>query len=90
MLDISRKSIEELLRGLLYKTVYEAYVSSKQAQADFHLIAIPDGTPASKDGLTFNPEIMKRLFETGRDFGRSGAGWMSEPPRMEELERING
>lgn len=90
VIDISRKSIQEMLRGLLNKTVYEAYVSSKQAQADFHLIAIPDGSVASKDGLTFDPEVMKRLFEIGRDFGRSGGGWMSEPPRMEDLERING
>jgi hypothetical protein len=33
---------------------------------------------------------MKRQFEIGRDFGRSGGGWMSEPPRLEDLERING
>lgn len=90
VLDISRKSIEELLRGLLAKTLYQAYVSSRQARADFHLIAIPDNTPVAKDGLTFNPKVMGHLFDVGREFGRSGTGWMSEPPRMEDLERING
>ena len=90
VIDISKKSIAELLRGLLYRTVYQAYVTARQAKASFRLISIPDNIPAAKDGLTFEPEIMKRQFEIGRDFGRSGSGWMSEPPRLEDLERING
>jgi hypothetical protein len=90
VIDISKKSIAELLRGLLYRTVYQAYVTARQAKASFRLISIPDNIPAAKDGLTFEPEVMKRQFEIGRDFGRSGGGWMSEPPRLEDLERING
>ncbi len=90
VLDISRKSIAELLRGLLQRTVYQAYVTAKQSEAAFNLISIPDNAPAAKDGLTFEPEVMKRQFEIGRDFGRAGGGWMSEPPRLEDLERING
>jgi predicted acylesterase/phospholipase RssA len=90
VLDISRKSIAELLRGLLQRTVYQTYVTAKQSEAAFNLISIPDNAPAAKDGLTFEPEVMKRQFEIGRDFGRAGGGWMSEPPRLEDLERING
>lgn len=90
VLDISRKSITELLRGLLHRTVYQAYVTARQARASFSLISIPDRAPAAVDGLTFDPNVMKRQFEIGRDFGRSGGGWMSEPPRLEDLERING
>ncbi len=90
VLDISRKSIEELLRGLLHKTVYQAYVTARQSKASFALISIPENVRASPNGLAFDPEIMKRLFEIGRSFGRSGGGWNSEPPRLEELERIGG
>jgi hypothetical protein len=90
VIDISKKSIAELLRGLLYRTVYQAYVTARQAKASFRLISIPDNIAAAKDGLTFEPEVMKRQFEIGHDFGRSGSGWMSEPPRLEDLERING
>jgi predicted acylesterase/phospholipase RssA len=90
VLDISRKSIEELLRGLLQRTVYQAYVTARQSQTIFNLISIPDRAPAAKDGLTFEPAVMKRQFQIGRDFGRAGGGWMSEPPRLEDLERING
>ena len=90
VLDISRKSIEELLRGLLHKTVYQAYVTTRQSKASFALMSIPENVRASPNGLTFDPDIMKRLFEVGRSFGRSGGGWNSEPPRLEDLERIDG
>jgi predicted acylesterase/phospholipase RssA len=90
VLDISRKSITELLRGLLQRTVYQTYVTARQSKASFNLISIPDNAPAAKDGLTFEPGVMQRQYELGRDFGRAGGGWMSEPPRLEDLERING
>src|SRR5688572_3138637 len=90
VLDISRKSITELLRGLLQRTVYQTYVTARQSKASFNLISIPDNAPAAKDGLTFEPAVMQRQYELGRDFGRAGGGWMSEPPRLEDLERING
>ena len=90
VLDISRKSISELLRGLLSRTLYQAYVASRQARADFHLISIPDSSVASKDGLTFDKGVMSHLYDLGREFGLSGTGWSTEPPRMEDLERING
>jgi predicted acylesterase/phospholipase RssA len=90
VLDISRKSIAELLRGLLQRTVYQAYVTARQSKATFNLISIPDHAPSAKDGLTFEPAVMRRQFEIGRGFGRAGGGWMSEPPRLEDLERING
>jgi predicted acylesterase/phospholipase RssA len=90
VLDISRKSITELLRGLLQRTVYQTYVTARQSKAVFNLISIPDHVPSAKDGLTFDPRVMKRQFEIGRDFGRAGGGWMSEPPRLEDVERING
>lgn len=89
IMDISRKSIEELLSGLLYRTVYQAYVTTKQAQGNFHLIYMPDNAPEPSNALVFNPEIMSRQFDIGHDYGRSGTGWMTEPPRMEDLERIN-
>jgi predicted acylesterase/phospholipase RssA len=90
VLDISRKSIEELLRGLLHRTVYQAYVTTRQSKASFSMISIPENIRAAPNGLAFDPDIMKRLFDIGRSFGRSGGGWISEPPRLEDLERIGG
>ncbi|MEJ1156869.1 patatin-like phospholipase family protein [Prosthecomicrobium sp. N25] len=87
VLDITRKSITELLRGLLYKTIYQAYVTTRQSKAGFHLMAIPDDAPTLGDGLTFDPAAMSRLYEAGRQIGRAGT-WANEPPRLETFERI--
>jgi predicted acylesterase/phospholipase RssA len=84
---IARKSIGELLRGLLYKTVYQTYVVSTRAHTNFNLAFVPDDVPETKDPLKFEPEQMRRLFEAGRRAGRTGT-WQHEPPRLEPLERI--
>ena len=89
VLDIARKSISELLRGLTYKTLYQGYVSARNSGTKFRLIAIPDGEQITKSSLEFEPVHMRKLFERGRELARSGTGWANEPPRLEQLERIS-
>ena len=85
---IAKKSITELLRGLMYKNIYQIYVTVQRAGAQFNLMYIPDDIPETKDPLEFEPDEMRKLFEAGRAFGRSGRPWHREPPRLEALERI--
>ncbi len=87
--DISRKAIQELMRGLTYKTLYQGYVVARHAKADFHMIAIPDDVSATRDALEFDPKEMHQLFEEGKKLGRTGKGWMREPPRLDDLERVS-
>ena len=88
VVDISRKAISELLRGLLYESVYHGYVIASNAGADFNLIYIPDKYPATEDALEFDPAAMGRIFEIGYELGRSGKGWRNDPPRLHELSRV--
>ena len=85
---IAKRSITELLRGLMYKQIYQIYVTVQRAGASFNLAFIPDDVEESKDPLNFQPEEMKKLFEAGRRIARSGRYWQSEPPRLENLERV--
>src|SRR5690606_29708960 len=85
---IAKRSITELLRGLMYKQIYQIYVTVQRAGANFHLTYIPDDVEETKDPLNFQPEEMKKLFEAGRALARSGRVWQPEPPRLENLERI--
>lgn len=85
---IAKRSITELLRGLMYKQIYQIYVTVQRAGATFHLAYIPDDVQETKDPLNFQPEEMKKLFQTGRELARSGRYWLNEPPRLENLERI--
>jgi predicted patatin/cPLA2 family phospholipase len=85
---IAKKSITELLRGLSYKTIYQAYVTVRRAGASFNIAYVPDDAPEIDDPLKFDPVEMGKLYEIGQTLGRSGRAWHSEPPRLEELERI--
>ncbi len=86
--SIARKAIQELLRGLTYKTLYQGYVTARNAGANFYMITIPDNISATRDALEFDPQEMRQLFEEGKKLGRSSKSWMKEPPRLDDLERV--
>jgi predicted acylesterase/phospholipase RssA len=88
VLDISKRSIAELMRGLTYKTIYQAYVTTRQARGQFRVLFVPDDEPDIDDALRFRPKEMKRLFDLGRRIGGQPASWQNEPPRLEALERV--
>lgn len=85
--DISMRSISELMRGLYYKTIYQAYVTSRNAGSKFKIAYLPDDVPAG-DPFKFDQREMRRLFDVGREMGRTSKSWQSEPPRLERLERV--
>lgn len=88
VMSIAKKSISEMLRGLLYKTVYQAYVVTRQSRATFNLGYVPDDVPETKNPLEFDPAEMRTLFEAGREAARRPNFWKHEPPRLEQTERI--
>lgn len=88
VMSIAKKSISELLRGLLYKTVYQSYVVVRQSHANFNLAYIPDSVSETKNPLEFDPAEMRALFEEGRTAARTPGFWKNEPPRLEKTERI--
>lgn len=87
-LDIAKKSISEMLRGLLYKTVYQSYVVVRNSHAKFRLGYVPDSVPETKNPLEFDPAEMRALFDAGREAVRAPDFWKSEPPRLEKSERV--
>jgi predicted patatin/cPLA2 family phospholipase len=89
VLGISRRSISELMRGLTYKTIYQGYVTTRQARGQFRILHVPDDVKDIEDPLRFRPEEMRRLFEIGRGIGANPSNWLPEPPRLENLERVD-
>lgn len=75
------------MRGLPYKTVHQAYVTSERANARFHLIHVPDDVPDIANALSFGPAEMQRMFAGGVSAGSDPSAWLKEPPRLEPLER---
>ena len=88
MMSIAKKSIAELMRGLLYKTVYQSYVVVQHSHARFNLGYVPDNVPETQNPLEFDPTEMRALFEAGRSAVRTPGFWKSEPPRLEKTERV--
>jgi predicted acylesterase/phospholipase RssA len=85
--DISMRSISELMRGLYYKTIYQGYVTTRNAGGRFRIIYLPDEVPTG-DPFKFERSEMRRLYEVGRKLGRDPKNWHQEPPRLEMLERV--
>jgi len=86
--SISSKTINELMRGLLYKTVFQGYVVARNARASFQLSFIPDNADPIEFGLDFDQVKMRKLFRLGELRGRNPKLWLKEPPRLESFERI--
>ncbi len=87
--DISLRSISELMRGLYYKTIYQGYVTTKNAGSRFRIAYLPDDV-ATGSPMEFDQKEMRRLFKVGHRMGGDPKSWESEPPRLEPLERISG
>ena len=86
--SISAKTISELLRGLMYKTVYQAYVTASNAKAKFRMTYIPDNANPIEFGLDFDQAKMRTLFQRGIQAGLNVKNWYKEPPRLESYERV--
>ncbi len=67
---ISRRSIRELLRTMMRKTVFQTQVITKRHGAGYQVIAIPPSAPPTPNPLDFDPQHMRRLYEIGRSLGR--------------------
>lgn len=85
--DISLRSISELMRGLFYKTIYQGYVTTRNAGSKFKIAYLPDETPTG-NSFEFDNKEMRRLFKVGHKMGEDPKSWADEPPRLEPLERV--
>jgi len=86
--DIARKSITELTRSLLETKVYQGYVRARNSTTACNLVAIPDNITPSKTALDFNPVRMQKLYKVGYKIATSSKPWASEPPRLQQLDRV--
>ncbi len=67
---ISRRSIRELLRTMMRKTVFQTRMLTRRHGGRYQVISIPESAPLTPDPLDFDPVHMRRLYEIGRRMGR--------------------
>ena len=66
---ISRRSIRELLRTMMRKTVFQTQVLARRHGGRYQVISIPESAPPTPDPLDFDPAHMRKLYEIGRRMG---------------------
>lgn len=87
-LEIAKKSIVELMRELQDDTLYRNFVLARNVNAQFRMTQIPDAIPLAEEGLDFDQERMRNLFQAGFQQGAKGPeAWRTEPPRLGRFER---
>ncbi len=84
---IAAKTVTELMREQMKRTLYQAYVLSRKTGARFNLLYIPDDAPGDTNALNFDRARMRKLYEIGRRLGREGR-WVHAPPHLAREERF--
>ncbi len=85
-IGVTKKSIEELLRSFLYRSLQTSFIMSRNAGAKPSILYIPDHiTPP--DPLKFEPAKMRELFESGRAAGKTKSSWHVQPPHLERFSQ---
>lgn len=84
-LTIASRAISTLIKSQHWGEVYRIWRLAKDDQADFNLIAVPASFSKEAAGIV-DPEYQKAMYETGFEMGKSGTGWMKEPPGQTPIE----
>jgi hypothetical protein len=83
LFPIAGRSIESLIRTQGIGDLYRIYLGTCRDGLDFNLAYIP-GDFEEKSREEFDPEYMKKLFDTAFDRARSGYAWEKLPPELEQ------
>lgn len=84
VMDVARKSLSELLRSGFEQALFRAFALSRFADAEFNVAWIPDDANLIRNGLSFDPVRMGKLYEKGTEVAVQRS-WEDEPPHLSAL-----
>lgn len=56
---------------------------ARQAGANFGYAAMAEDTPTATTAMSFDPKLMRQLFDAGYEFAHSGPKWDRRPPGLD-------
>jgi hypothetical protein len=56
---------------------------AQQAGANFGFAAMPEETPTATTAVSFDPKLMRQLFDAGYEFARAGPKWETNSPGLD-------
>lgn len=83
--SITQRSIESLIKYHGTGDLYRLYISSLRDEIKYNLITIPPDFDM-KSNESFDPEVMKSLYELGFKISRHSDFWQDKPPGVEYLK----
>ena len=87
-LSVTYDSIYAMLYAGARNDIFRIFNQSLLCGMDFHLIAIPQKVALNLNMLSFEPKELRKLYEIGREMGRTQKGWRESPPGNEVDEQI--
>jgi hypothetical protein len=79
IVPIAARSIDSLIRTQGIGDLYQIYLATVRDGLDYHLASIP-ASFTEKPKEAFDPVYMRKLFDLGKQMGRSGYPWVKVPP----------
>jgi hypothetical protein len=87
LFSISGESMTAVLQAKLEGDLTRLFLLARYAKADFNLTGVRQDYVAGSNSMSFDPQVMRTLFDEGFRAGRDGTAWRSTPPGL-EMERF--
>jgi len=81
ILPILTRTVATLVRTQGIGDLYEIYEQAKEGNAEYRLAYIPDHIENKHDDM-FDPEAMKKMFDTAYLMSVKGYTWRDRPPKV--------
>lgn len=82
-MSVTLESINGVFRARHRADLQRIARIAQQAGADFGFAAMPEDTPTATTAVSFDPKLMRQLFDAGYEFARFGPKWDSTPPGLD-------
>jgi hypothetical protein len=88
LLPIAADSITALLYSQGRGDLFQLYALALATGMNYRMTSIPMDLEVPQDATTFDPKVMSRLYEQGRQQARSDKLWRTTPPGAEPGEEV--
>lgn len=88
LLSIAADSISALLYSQSRGDLFQLYALALATGMNYRMTSIPADLEVTSDATTFEPAVMGRLYEQGRERARSGRLWRTTPPGTAPGEEV--
>jgi hypothetical protein len=84
LLSISTESLGAVFQARTEGDLAQLFLLARYAKANFALTGVRQNLVSKGDCISFDPQVMRGLFDEGYRAAKNGTAWQSLPPGLEE------